>query len=154
MTEAVINVGDDVLIVQRNQLGMFACEGEECSSGFAWKSGFRLHLLTKSPKCLETMLSLHKKSPSPSFHSTAATAPSTWRPYNEAVLHASDETQTTEANQAKILYYTDKIGRLPIGFSTDGTEQNALVSKDVYDSLPDGPFLAIMNKSAVDKNKP
>jgi hypothetical protein len=153
--QGIINLPSGMIhIVERNEAGMFLCECEGCNHIFPTKSGVRSHLLQKSPECLSTILSNRQnKSCDSSVNITSAKAPTTWRHFNEALLQASGEIHTSEASQQKALFYADQFDRLPIGFSMDGNEQNALVTRNLYSSLPDQPFIAIINKSNAESDK-
>ncbi|KAG0195914.1 hypothetical protein BGX28_000388 [Mortierella sp. GBA30] len=130
-------------------MDLFECEA--CEFSCATKSGIRKHYLERNTKaCLEIVLrSKDKKSLEPTFESLPVRPPSTWRSYTEAVISASGETTSGELNQLKTLYFSEQLGKCPIGISVDGTELNAMVNRDVFTALPDKPFLAIVNKSAV-----
>ncbi|KAF9968928.1 hypothetical protein BGZ65_012489, partial [Modicella reniformis] len=80
----------------------------------------------------------------------AVKRPPVWRPFPETVLSALNEVSTSKSDQDKALYHEDKLGRMPIAISIDGTEQNALVAREVYDALPDGTCLAVLHKPVRD----
>jgi len=62
--------------------------------------------------------------------------PPAWKGFDEALVTAMNELSTTEMQRFKALHNADKLGQFPVGISIDGTEQNAVVPRDVYDGLP------------------
>lgn len=49
------------------------------------------------------------------------------------------ETSTSEKEEVQALHYIDKLGQFPIGISTDGIQQTALIPRKAYDALPHTP---------------
>ncbi|KAK3812092.1 MAG: hypothetical protein J3Q66DRAFT_286211 [Benniella sp.] len=73
--------------------------------------------------------------------------PQEWRSFDDAILHATDKDTESESERVRTLVYADKLEQFPVGFSVEGHEINALVTRAVYDALPDKPILAMVNKS-------
>jgi hypothetical protein len=80
-----------------------------------------------------------------------APEPKEWRSFEDAILHASRKEAEGDSERVCTLLLAEKFDRRPVGFSVKGHEKNALVTRAVYEELPDKPFLAMVNKSAKSK---
>ncbi|KAF9997556.1 hypothetical protein BGZ65_006871 [Modicella reniformis] len=58
---------------------------------------------------------------------------------------SEDKNDDTSPTQSGLI--RGRFGQFPIGFSTGGKEENAIISRQVYERLPDNPFLAVVNKA-------
>ncbi|KAF9085781.1 hypothetical protein BGX27_003364, partial [Mortierella sp. AM989] len=76
-----------------------------------------------------------------------ARPPRTWRPFNDALLNAYQMESTSETENQKTLFFSDRIGQRPIEMSIFGCEFYALVSKDLFNFLPDALVHALIKKS-------
>ncbi|ORZ09031.1 hypothetical protein BCR41DRAFT_358761 [Lobosporangium transversale] len=142
--DGVVALGKRCLVIRRSGDGQFYCK--ECKASFETKSGFRKHLFG-SQSCY-TQYEAKRDSdahPVPSFQS--ARPPQSWRPFNEALIHACGLESSSEQEKQKMLYYSDRMGQFPMGISISGCEFDALVSETVYHSLPTASVLALVNKS-------
>jgi len=115
------------------------------------KSGILKHL-KKTQKCASKLETWdHSVDPSFSVLPAAAHTPPLWRNGQEALLSALEQSSSSEEEQTKTLIISQKLGQFPIGFSTDGLEVNAIVSRQIHEKLPNTPFLAVINKA---RNEP
>lgn len=143
--EGVITLSkSSVVIVRRDNDGLFRCE--KCQASFESKSSFRKHLL-KIKQCRAHYDANKEHATNSSVAFRLARPPPTWRTFNQAVLRACDVKATSEEENQKELFYSDRMGQYPIGMSIFGCEFNALVSKTVYDHLPPMPLHVLIKKS-------
>ncbi|KAF9578001.1 hypothetical protein BGW38_006451 [Lunasporangiospora selenospora] len=143
---ANINIDENRSVVVYREDLLFKCP--PCHRTYKSKSGIGKHLKA-SLVCADKLQDWdhHSVNPSLSILPSAAQTPPIWRNYQEALLWASGQMESSQEEKTKVLIVSDKLGQFPIGFSTDGKEENAIISQQVYARLPDGPFLAVVNKS-------
>ncbi|KAF9345189.1 hypothetical protein BGX34_004965, partial [Mortierella sp. NVP85] len=131
---------------ERNEVFEYECE--ICLETFPTKSALRRHFIVVSQACASKILK-SRLYPAGSISEASLEKDSQeWRLFDDAILHASGKETEGESERVRTLIYADKLEQFPVGFSVEGQERNALVTRAVYDALPEKPFLAMVNKSA------
>ncbi|KAF9422907.1 hypothetical protein BGZ76_003713 [Entomortierella beljakovae] len=135
--------GNVSLTLKRNKDRIFHCNG--CQADIKTLGGIKKHLQANG-RCLQlarmnSLLggSLSQKLP--------LSAPQNWRSFEEGVLHAHGVEDSHENNKLKALLISNQLGLAPIGLSIGGVETSVTVSQEIYDMLPETPFVILANKS-------